>query len=174
MPNFEYRTPLGVNRPASPVTHYSTGGFALLGLLIFLAASVLGCRLSEPSSASFASVEIREKPTEVIEEVTRDVFAEEGFRFRGGGSGALVFQKEGSQGDAIVYQGLIGAHEGERTDIRVRVRLVELGEEAIRLQCQAYMVKNAGDSFFEDEVRLTNLRAGPYQKILREIASRLE
>jgi hypothetical protein len=36
------------------------------------------------------------------------------------------------------------------------------------------MVRNAGDSFFEDESRLTNLRSRPYQNLLGKVAKRLK
>ena len=36
------------------------------------------------------------------------------------------------------------------------------------------MVRNAGDSFSEDQTRLTNFRSGPYQDLLDKVASRLK
>jgi hypothetical protein len=56
----------------------------------------------------------------------------------------------------------------------VKAEIVELGEGSNRLQCQTYMVRNAGDSFFEEETRLTNMRSGPYQKLLNEVAQRMK
>jgi hypothetical protein len=36
------------------------------------------------------------------------------------------------------------------------------------------MVSGAGDSFFEEEHRLANLRSGPYQDLLDEVDKRLK
>jgi hypothetical protein len=36
------------------------------------------------------------------------------------------------------------------------------------------MVRNANDSFFEDESRVTNIRRMPYQNLLDEVAKRLK
>jgi hypothetical protein len=63
---------------------------------------------------------------------------------------------------------------GARTLVRVRAEVVALEPGSHRLQCQAYMVSGAGDSFFEDEHRLANLRSGPYRRLLEEVAKRLK
>jgi hypothetical protein len=36
------------------------------------------------------------------------------------------------------------------------------------------MVRNASDSFFEDESALLNIRSGPYQNLLDKVADRLK
>jgi hypothetical protein len=36
------------------------------------------------------------------------------------------------------------------------------------------MVRDAGDSFFEDESRLINMRSRPYQKLLDKVAKALK
>jgi hypothetical protein len=74
----------------------------------------------------------------------------------------------------IARDGLLAAQGGASTLVRVRARVVDLGGGKRRLQCQAYMVSGAGDSFFEEEHRLANLRSRPYQNILNEIAKRLK
>ena len=67
----------------------------------------------------------------------------------------------------------VGAHYGATTVVRVRAQLVDLGAGTSRLQCQAYMVRNANDSFFQDESRLINARSTPYQNLLNKVAKRL-
>jgi hypothetical protein len=58
--------------------------------------------------------------------------------------------------------------------VRVKVDIVSLSGDSQRLQCQAYIVRNAGDSFFEDEQRLANIRSGPYQSLLNKVAKQLK
>jgi hypothetical protein len=36
------------------------------------------------------------------------------------------------------------------------------------------MVRNPGDSFFEDEHALVNARRGPYQRLLNKVAKQLK
>ena len=86
----------------------------------------------------------------------------------------MVFEKEGTRANNLAYNGVVGTHYGAQTIVRVKTELVELGGGSHRLQCQAYMVRNAGDSFFEEEQRLANVRRGPYQTLLDEVAKRLK
>jgi hypothetical protein len=85
----------------------------------------------------------------------------------------LLFQKEGTRANSLAYNGITGAYYGATTLVRVKGEIVDLGGGSLRLQCQTYMVRNAGDSFFEEETRLTNVRSGPYQNMLDEVAKRL-
>jgi hypothetical protein len=146
--------------------------FLPLALVCGLAG--FGCSsLSQPASASFASVTINGRTPVEIRDTTLAVFRENGYRASGSEQG-LIFEKEGSKANAISREGLVGAHYGAVTIIRVRVELVDLGAGAQRLQCQASMVSGAGDAFFENESRLANFRSGPYQKLLDKVAKRLK
>jgi len=88
--------------------------------------------------------------------------------------GSMQFEKESSRNSQLAYSSLAGTHGGEQVNVRVRAEVVDLGAGSHRLQCKAWMVRDAGDSFFEEEVALTNFRRGPYQKLLEEVASRLK
>jgi len=149
----------------------TTLGFLSLSLACGLFGA--GCHLGQPASASFASVVIGGKSGAQIRDVALAVFRENGFRAHASGQ-QLVFEREGSRANTVAYDGLVGAQAGAVTIIRVRADLVDLGTGSYRLQCQAYMVSNAGDSFFEDEHRLANFRSRPYQDLLDEVAKRLK
>lgn len=138
-----------------------------------LALAGAGCGSTKPASASFASVTIHGHPAEEIGKVTTQVFQEAGYA--GGTMGnQIVFQKEGSRMTNLAYEGVAGTHEGAQTLVRVKMDLVHLGSGAYRLQCQAYVVRGAGDSFFEQEQRLANVRSGPYQSLLNKVAKQLK
>jgi hypothetical protein len=140
-----------------------------------LLLAVAGCKsVSGPGSASFASVTIHNHTPEEIHAAAGQVFREDGYAGTQSGPMRMVFQKEASRLTTISRDGLVAAHEGARTLERVRTELVDLGGSSYRLQCQAYMVTGAGDSFFEDEVRKTNLRSGPYQSLLNKVAKQLK
>ena len=76
--------------------------------------------------------------------------------------------------ESISRDGLVATQSGARTVERVKTELVDLGGGSYRLQCEAFMVSGAGDAFFENEVRKTNLRAGPYRSLLRKVAKELK
>ena len=109
-----------------------------------------------------------------IRDATVQVFREGGYAAFDAGPGQMVFQKEGTKMNNIGQNGVVGSYYGAQTIIRVRAQIVDLGTGTFRLQCQAYMVRNAGDSFFEDEHPLVNARRGPYQRLLNKVAKRLK
>jgi hypothetical protein len=143
--------------------------------VVLLAMTVTGCHsLNQPGSASFASVVIAGRSTTEIQDATAAVFRANGYAGHNNGSGQMVFEKEGTRANNLAYNGIVGTHYGAQTIVRVKTDLLDLGGGSQRLQCQAYMVRNAGDSFFEEEQRLANVRRGPYQTLLDEVAKRLK
>jgi len=148
-----------------------TFGTLLAALLAFVGA---GCGATKPSGASFASVTIKGHSKNDIARVTAQVFQEDGYRGGSMKGHPMVFQKEGSRMTDLAYGGVADTYYGAKTLVRVKVDIVTLGEDSHRLQCQAYVVKDAGDSFFEDEQKLANIRSGPYQSLLNKVAKQLE
>jgi hypothetical protein len=142
--------------------------------MAFLAMPLGGCHLGQPSSGSFASVVIQHHSAAEIAATAEQVFRENGYAGGASGPGQMVFNKEGSRANTISRDGLIAAQAGATTIVRVRAELVDLDGGSHRLQCHAFMVSGAGDSFFEDEHRLANFRSRPYQKLLDEVAKRLK
>jgi hypothetical protein len=146
---------------------------SIVGLL--LVPALAGCSsVSGPASASFASVTIHNHTPAEIHATTGKVFREDGFAGVQTGPTRMLFQKEASRMESISRDGLIATQSGARTVERVRTELVDLGGGSYRLQCEAFMVSGAGDAFFENEVRKTNLRAGPYRSLLRKVAKELK
>ena len=141
--------------------------------LVVLALAVSGCSSTKPASASFASVVIHNHSADQIQTTTAAVFRENGYGGTADGKGNMLFQKEGSQANNLAYNGVVGTSYGAQTLVRVRAQLIALEGGSHRLQCHTYMVRNAGDPFFEEESKLSNLRSGPYQKMLNEVAKRL-
>jgi hypothetical protein len=143
-------------------------------LAIACVAVAAGCSSpGKPASASFASVVIKNRSAAQIRDTTVAVFREDGYAAFSFGQG-LVFDKEGSRLNTVSRDGLVGAQAGAVTIVRVKVELVELAPDSHRLQCHAFMVSGAGDSFFEDEHKLANYRSRPYQNLLDEVAKRLK
>lgn len=143
---------------------------AFLLSLVLSVVCLAGCHTSRPSSASFASVVIENRTPDQIRQTAVAVFAGDGYRAASLSGDELVFEKEGTRGDQIAYGSIVG---DQAIRVRVRTVIVPLAPQQHRLQCKAYMVREAGTSF-EDEVRLKNFRSGPYQKLLEEVAVRLK
>jgi len=147
---------------------------AALGLTIMAVLLSPACGTGKPESASFASVEIAGKTSEEICRTTGAVFQEDGYTVGSLSPSGMVFQKEGSRGQSLAYGGVADTYYGSTTVVRVRASVVDLGAGKHRLQCKAFMVRKANDSFFQDETALLNIRSRPYQNLLDKVADRLK
>jgi hypothetical protein len=162
----------GGEPPHSKSWRQVLGGCTLsIGLCLF-ALLQSGCS-TKPASASFASVVITNRTPAEIATTAGQVFRENGFAGTSTSPTTMLFEREGSQANNVAYNGIVSSYYGSKVLVRVKTELVDLGGDAQRLQCQAYMVRNASDAFFEEESRLSNMRGGTYQKILNEVAKRL-
>jgi hypothetical protein len=153
--------------------------FALLfpsGLFCLLLAGVTGCASwSKPNSASFASVEITNSTPQAIRAATIAVFQEADFgAFHGPDGYSWVFEREATRGESLAYNGVVATHYGSITLNRVRTRLLDRGNGSFRLSCQAYIVTDATSFMGGHENPLSNMRSGPYQKLLDEVVERLK
>jgi hypothetical protein len=82
----------------------------------------------------------------------------------------MVFERPGSRRDAIKW-GDIG---GRGVTMRVMVKLSTTLDGGQLLQADAYAVQISDDPFFQSESRNILLNRRPYQKLLNEVARRLE
>jgi hypothetical protein len=144
-------------------------------LLCLIALASVSCStFSGPGSASFASVTIQNHSSEEIAAVTAQVFGADGYRGGASGAGQMVFEKEASRATTFAREGLVDTTYGAQTINRVRAEIVPLSGGTYRLQCKAYMVTGGSDPFFQDEVPMTNIRSGPYQSLLNQVAKQLK
>ena len=142
--------------------------------MLLMALGVAGCHLGQPGSSSFASVVIQQHSLPEIQGAAQQVFRVNGYTAYTTGPGQSLFEKKGSRANNLAYNGVVGTHYGAQTIVRIKTEILDLGGGAHRLQCQTYMVRNAGDAFFEEETRLSNVRSRPYQKLLDEVARDLK
>ncbi len=150
------------------------GLFSAVLALLCLALVATGCRLGKPGSASFASVNIEDHTAPQIQEAAGKVFRADGYAAFFGANGQMIFQREGTRANNIGQNGFVGSYYGEQTMIRVVAEIVDLGGNTFRLQCQAYMVRNPGDSMMEDSHPLGNVRRMPYQHLLNKVKSEVK
>ena len=141
---------------------------------IFVAVAgigLLGCKsLNKPASASFASVRIEGHTAEQIRAASVVVFQQGGYTVADGLRSEMVFEKEGSRWDQIAYGSWVNPAP---VWIRVKVSMIPLSDDAFRLQCQAYKVRNKGDPLAEDQIVIRNRNSKPYQTLLDKVLGQL-
>ena len=138
-------------------------------------ASLAGCSSwNKPASDSFASVIITNTTPVDVQAVTIKVFRESEYQLVHVDTNInmMTFEKEGTRGQSIAYNGIVGTQAGQAILNRVRVRLYERSHGNFRLSCQAYIVPDA-NSFATHEIKLNGMRSGPYEDLLEDIARRL-
>jgi hypothetical protein len=140
------------------------------GLLPLGLAGLLGCQSAkQPGSMSHASVQVKGHSREDIRQTTTAVFREAGYSLAAASPEEMVFDRPGSRRDALKW----GGWEGKGVTMRVKVKLSALLEGAQLLQADAFAVQNSDDEFFRTESRNVLLNRRPYQKLLDEVARRL-
>ena len=149
-------------------------GFAqrlpLLSLVLVLL--VAGCKSTgTPKSSRLASVIIKGHSQVQVAQMTQQVFIENEYERALLKTADLVFEKQGTTMNNLVY----GDWSGKGVWVRVKVYLRELGDpHDIMLDCNTYMVQEHNNPLFEEEHKLTKMRKGPYQKLLNEVSKRLK
>ncbi len=151
----------------STIFNRFAGWTGLLIALIFISG---GCASStKPASASFAGVLISNHTAQQIRDATDLVFNQNGYHALGEHDGALVFDREATERERRNYAGFVGAHEGDKVNMRVRVKIDASGTNSYWLTCKAYAILDLGQSVFETSTALFGFQSGPYQKLLDKI-----
>jgi hypothetical protein len=138
---------------------------ALVGLALLL---VTGCS-STGGSPDFASLTVRgHKPDEIRSTVVH-VFSEAGF-VDVSTRGSWMMDRRPSTMSMIMYGSWM---EDSSVRERVKLRLIPVATDTWRVECEGVTVRYSGDSFFEEEAKLTRPRSGPYRKLLAEVQKQL-
>jgi hypothetical protein len=140
------------------------------GLLALGAISLVGCQYTQqPGSMSHASVQFRGHSVAEIQQTATAVFREEGYALALATPGEMVFERPGTRRDAAKW----GGWSGQGVTMRVKVELSKMTDDSYLLQADAYAVQNSDDPFFRTESRNILLNRRPYQRLLDEVARRL-
>jgi hypothetical protein len=145
------------------------------GTLIILATIFSsGCSsVDKPESDSFAAVVISNQTVEKIQQAAVAVFQENGYQALTLDDGSTGFQREATEREQRQYAGFVGAHEGQKVSMLVRIKIEPKNPSAYWLSCKAYAVCNPGQGIFETTTALFGFQSGPYQKLLNQVAARL-
>jgi hypothetical protein len=140
-------------------------------VLALCAASFVGCASSnQAGSYSHGAVTIKGRSDAEIRQVTKTVFAEDGYAFASEGPEYMEFQRPGSRRDALKW----GGWDGEGVVVRAKVRMTKLADDSYVLQLDMFAVHDAGQGIVESENRMIMLNKHPYAKLMNEIAKRLK
>ena len=141
-----------------------------IGLFALVTLFAAGCSsTNKPASASFAGIIIVNHTAQQIRDATEIVFKQNGYRALGEQDNALVFEREATEREQREYAGFAGAHEGEKVNMRVRVKIEVNDPSSYWLTCKAYAICNPGQPVFETTTALFGFQSGPYQKLLDKI-----
>jgi hypothetical protein len=145
-------------------------------LLLLAAIFAAGCSsLNKPASVSFASVILRRTYSVAqIQQSTLTVFQQNGYQGASRPDGSLVFEREATRGEQISYAGIVGAQNGEKVVIQVRVKIEARDANTCWLGCRAYAVCNPDQPVFSTTTAMFNFQSGPYQKLLDKVKGTLQ
>jgi hypothetical protein len=147
---------------------------ALAALALFMLAAT-GCgTISGSNPADFAAVTIEGHSREEIAATAIQVFTAEGYVGGRKDSGQLVFDRDASKATTVAREGVTSTFYGATVLNRVKTDIVGLGGNRFLLQCKAYVVTGGGDTFFQDETPLANIRRKPYKALLNKVKAQLE
>jgi hypothetical protein len=152
--------------------HIRVAGRRALLFLPFLVLAWVGCR-SHPATPSsrLASVLITNHPVMQVETATEEVFTQHGYQTGRSKTSRLVFEKEGTGMNTLVY----GDWSTKKVWVRVKVYVHDLTSvQQVLLECDAFMVAEHGDPHFEEEHKLTGVHRGRFQDLLDEVSQRLK
>ncbi len=142
----------------------------ILPLFVFLGLLMPGCKTHDSDSNRLASVTIKGGTQEQIETAIRTVFEKHGYELstrRDGG--AMIFEKKGTFMNGLVYGDWYSGGVTERVNVFYGER--EPGRMVV--ECDAYMVQEPDDPFFQSERKTYKTRRHIYQKLLDEVAHEL-
>lgn len=154
---------MAAGRRAAPLVFRS-----IAALLLFTVLFVAGCKsLDQPASVSFASVTLsRFYTTEQIQQAAIKVFTQNGYQNVPQPDNPLVFEREATRGEQISYAGFVGAQQGEKVDIQVRVTIEVRDSGTWWVGCRAFAVCNPDQPVFSTTTPLMHFQSKPYQKLL--------
>ena len=86
----------------------------------------------------------------------------------------MRFEREGSRGEKLARASMMSVNDGPSVVVRIKASIVHLGTDSERLQCEAFIITDAGNSFYEDEARISKRKRKPYQELLDQVALKLK
>jgi hypothetical protein len=141
--------------PLRPIMATAAGVLSLL----FLA----GCLSTNPGSSSLAYVDVDTADMGAIRTETVRVFDDDNYLPAGETAGALVFEREATQRDRVLF----GRYGDDKLTMRVVVSLEPRRKGGYLLRSDAYVVRDG------DEEKVPWMARRPYQNLLNQVKASL-
>jgi hypothetical protein len=149
----------------NPKSHRTAAARCLLIASLLLLSA---CRSTDQNGPTpLASVLISGNTPGQIRDAAGEVFLANGYKVRESPDGTMIFDKPGGSMSNFAY----GSWGGDPVWIRVKASVLPAGEMKNKLQCAAFVVKDRNGST-EEEITLSHIHSGPYQKLLDQVAAR--
>jgi hypothetical protein len=144
--------------------------FSLTLWFIFCALLLTGCETRpDYANARKASVLIKGSTLRQIKNVTEEVFQEERYSLVHSERDKMVFEKGGSKMDNLAY----GTWMEGTVYIRVKLLLLANKDGSVTVESTSWVVQDHGTSV-EQEFPRHGMKPAPFQKLLDEVAHRLD
>lgn len=141
-----------------------------LGLLCLCGT---GCKTTDDGrSNDMASVIVRGYSEDAIRHAILDEFTAEKYVAGFSAPREMMFERKASATSNVLYGGWLGGQASVWE--RVRLTILPLGDEDHMIGCNAYLVSDHGEGFFEQEKRRSKVNAHAYRKLLQKVQQRLE
>ena len=143
------------------------GPLALAGICaLFMCGCSTTNTAGEKDKNSTASVQIHGISVGAVRGAAIDVFEGHGYKVGRMDRETVVFEKVASKWDNAAY----GNWTEAQLYSRVQVTAQAMDQSTVRLSCQAYLVRDKGGA---TEEQIKPYRKGSYEKLLEEVAGRL-
>jgi hypothetical protein len=143
----------GIESMKCRVRFISIRGVALLGALF-----MSGCLSDNPGSRSIAYVDILSQDAKSVKAAAERVFADDGYKLVKQTEGELVFQREATQRDQVMY----GTY-GESLSMGVVVFLEPRRQGGILVRADAYALHP------NSKIKVLRIARRPYQDLLDRV-----
>ena len=140
--------------------HRSFFGAAAVGVVSLLLGS--GCLSTHPGSSSLAYVDIESHNVKAVQAETVRVFEDENYRLAPAPAGQLVFEREATQRDQVMY-----GRYGEPLTMRVVVTVEPRRLGGCLVRADAYALHG------RDATKVMRVARRPYQDLLNRVKASL-
>lgn len=138
--------------------------------LVLLLGLVAGCSSSPDGAGTgkYAAVELNGFSRFAVEMAVQQVFENEGYKLASKSNDSLVFEREASKGQTVMWGTWSSLWE------RVVTKITRLGEgDRYLLSADAYRVKDKDDKIMEEEKKMGFAVQSKYQKLLEQVKTLL-
>ena len=156
---------------------FEKSSISLSRMFSWIAVSMLaiwwtGCSSTNPEvpkTDSLAALVIYGADNQDIRQAARSVFLEDQFLQAETNATLMTFEKRGSIMQDITY----GSFMNNEAWIRAKLTIEPLDDDKHLLECGVFVVRNHGESFFEEESKVNRFKRGHYQDLLEKIRVRV-